>query len=167
MNFREMEAKEQDFTAFVQEHQETIFTICLMYARDREEANDMMQEALVNLWKAHGTFRGESQLRSWVWRICVNSCVSYSRKHPLGDKVHAFDFTGLVADEEEDKQVRQLHERIHRLRPFDRALVLLWMEDLSYQEIGEILGITAHNVGTRLYRIKEELRNMSNQKNEK
>ncbi|MBQ8968524.1 MAG: sigma-70 family RNA polymerase sigma factor [Bacteroidaceae bacterium] len=159
-----MEAKEQDFTAIVEEYRETIQTICLMYARDREEAEDMMQEALVNLWKARETFRGESRVRTWVWRICVNSCVSYARKYRPSGEERPFDLSGLVAEGEDDELIRQLHDRIHRLRPFDRALVLLWMEDLSYQEIGEILGITAHNVGTRLYRIKEQLRRMSNNK---
>jgi len=159
-----MRAQENDFTTIVEAYRETILTICLMYARDREEADDMMQEALVNLWKARSTFRGESQVRTWVWRICVNSCVSYARKYRSVGEERPFDLTGLVAEGEDDELIRQLHDRIHRLRPFDRALVLLWMEDLSYQEIGEILGITAHNVGTRLYRIKEQLRRMSDNK---
>lgn len=160
---KEMENTNQDFNAIVEAYKETMYTICLMYARDQDEANDMMQEALINLWRAHDSFRGEASLRSWVWRICVNTCVSYERgqrRHHNTLPISVADL--MTAQTDDDQQIRLLHDRIHRLRPFDRALVLLWLEELSYQEIGEILGITAQNVGIRLFRIKEQLRRMSN-----
>ncbi|CCZ71304.1 sigma-70 region 2 [Bacteroides sp. CAG:702] len=69
----------------------------------------------------------------------------------------------LFEDKDEDaRQIRRLYDRIHRLKPFDRAIVLLWLENISYEEIGEIVGISAKNVSVRLYRIKEELKKMSN-----
>ena len=69
----------------------------------------------------------------------------------------------LFEDKDEDsRQIRQLYDRIHRLKPFDRAIVLLWLENMSYEEIGAIVGISTKNVSVRLYRIKEELKKMSN-----
>jgi len=82
------------------------------------------------------------------------------------DTIHLEVSNLLTMDDEDAQQIKMLHERIHNLRPFDRAIILLWMEDLSYEEIGEIVGITAKNVSVRLFRIKEQLRQMSNPKTE-
>lgn len=67
----------------------------------------------------------------------------------------------INAQSEDNRQIRMLHDRIHRLQPFDRAIIMLWLEDLSYEEIGQIVGITAKNVSVRLVRIKEQLKSMN------
>lgn len=75
-----MNSKEQEFNRLIQEHKETIYTVCLMNSKDQDEAKDLMQEALIQLWKSFGTFRGESDIRTWLWRICMNACISFMRK---------------------------------------------------------------------------------------
>jgi RNA polymerase sigma-70 factor (ECF subfamily) len=161
-----MDSMELDFERIVREHKGTIYTVCYMFSKDEDEVADLFQDILVNLWKGFAGFRGESSPRTWIYRVSLNTCISADRKKkrrgesiPLDMSINLFD------DSAEDlKQIRMLQERISRLGPFDRAIVLLWLENLSYEEIGAIVGITAKNVSVRLFRIKEQLRNMSDEK---
>lgn len=160
-----MDSKEQEYTRLIKEYKETIYTVCLMNSKDQDEAKDLMQEALIQLWRSFGTFRGESDVRTWIYRICMNACISFMRKEEkYKDTLHVEVSNLLTMDDDESRQIQTLHNRIHRLKFMDRAIVLLWMENLSYEEIGEIVGLTAKNVSVRLVRIKEQLREMSNAK---
>ncbi len=161
-----MNSLEVDFTKIVREHKGTIYTVCYMFSKDEDEIADLFQDILVNLWKGFKNFRGESSVRTWIYRVSLNTCISADRKKkrkgetvPLDMNINLFDDTV-----EDIKQVRMLQNRISRLGPFDRAIVLLWLENLSYDEIGAIVGISAKNVSVRLFRIKEQLRNMSDEK---
>ena len=156
---------EIDFARIVREHKGTIYTVCYMFSKDEEEVADLFQDILVNLWKGFAKFRGESSARTWIYRVSLNTCISAERKKkrkgesvPLDMDINLFDDSA-----EEMKQVRMLQDRISRLGPFDRAIVLLWLENMSYDEIGAIVGITAKNVSVHLFRIKEQLKNMSDQ----
>lgn len=161
-----MNSKEQQFTQLVKLHKETIYTVCLMHTADQDEAQDLMQEALIQLWRSFETFRGESDIRTWIWRVTSNACISFCRKEEKHrETLHLEVVDLLTIDDEDNQQIKMLHDRIYRLRPFDRTVVLLWMEDMSYEEIGQILGISAKNVSVRLFRIKEQLRQMSNTEN--
>jgi RNA polymerase sigma-70 factor (ECF subfamily) len=135
-----------------------------MFSNNPEEVADLFQEILINLWKGFPQFRGESNVRTWIYRVSLNTCISSERKKSR--KVDTLPLTmdiDLFSDSDEDtKQVQMLRDRINKLGPFDRAIVLLWLENLSYDEIGAIVGISAKNVSVRLVRIKEQLKNMSN-----
>ena len=135
-----------------------------MFSKDEEEVADLFQDILVNLWKGFANFRGDSSARTWIYRVSLNTCISSERKKKR--KVDTLPLTmdiDLFADSDEDtKQVQMLRDRINKLGPFDRAIVLLWLENLSYDEIGAIVGISAKNVSVRLVRIKEQLKKMSN-----
>ena len=157
---------ENDFARVVREHKGTIYTVCYMFSKDEDEVADLFQDILINLWKGFEGFRGDSSVRTWVYRVSLNTCISADRKKkrrgetvPLSMDINLFEDSG-----EDVKQIRMLQSRISRLGPFDRAIVLLWLENLSYDEIGAIVGITAKNVSVRLFRIKEQLRNMSDEK---
>ena len=160
-----MDNLELDFARIIREHKGTIYTVCYMFSKDEEEVADLFQDILVNLWKGFAKFRGDSSIRTWIYRVSLNTCVSADRKKkrrgetgPLDMKINLFD------DSAEDmKQVRMLQDRISRLGPFDRAIVLLWLENLSYEEIASIVGITVKNVSVRLFRIKEQLKKMSDE----
>lgn len=155
-----MESNEQQFTALVKRHKETIYSVCLMFADNQDDANDLMQEVLIKLWKGFDSFRGECSEKSWIWRISMNTCITQDQKLKHKQDVPVAEL--LTEQTAESKQVKMLHDRIHRLQPFDRAIVMLWLEDLSYEDIGQIVGITAKNVSVRLVRIKEELKKMNN-----
>ena len=159
-----MDNLEKEFETVVRRYRSTIYTVCYMFSNDSDEVADLFQEILINIWKGFEKFRGESSVKTWIWRISFNTCVSYQRKKSR--RVNTLPLTmdiNLFEDSAEDiKQIRMLQKRIHRLGPFDRAIVLLWLEDLSYAEIGDIVGISEKNVSVRLVRIKEQLKNMNN-----
>lgn len=161
-----MTQQETEFTRLVREQKSTIYTVCLMFSDDNDEVEDLVQETLINLWKGYGSFEGRSEVRTWVWRIAMNTCISADRKRKKRKtETSALETIGVSAEEvsnegQDDKQIRLLHERIHKLGVFDRAIVLLWLEDMSYEEIGQIVGISAKNVSVRLVRIREQLKTM-------
>ncbi len=162
---KEMESLEQDFTQIVREHKGTIYTVCYMFSKNEEEVADLFQDILINLWKGFPKFRGDSSPNTWIYRVSLNTCISAERKKkrkgetiPLAMDINLFDDSG-----QDFRQIRLLQERISLLGPFDRAIILLWLENMSYDEIGAIVGISAKNVSVRLFRIKELLKKMSNQ----
>lgn len=160
-----MKISEKEFTEIVRENKTTIYTVCYMFSDDREEVEDLFQEVLVALWQGLDSFRGESALRSWIYRISLNTCISADRKkRRRADSVRLDMKIDLFADTNDDtRQVQMLRSRIGKLGVFDRAIILLWLENLSYEEIGAIVGISAKNVSVRLVRIREQLKNMSNE----
>ena len=160
-----MERNEKEFERIVQTHKTTIYTVCYMFSADREEVEDLFQEALIALWRGFSSFRGESNIRSWIYRVALNTCISSERKKRRRDESVRLDMSiDLFTDTDDDsRQAQMLRQRIGKLGVFDRAIVLLWLENLSYEEIGAIVGITAKNVSVRLVRIREQLKNMSNE----
>ena len=158
-----MTTLERQFAQTVAEHKSTIYTVCYMFSQDADEVNDLFQEVLVNLWKGFENFKHRSDIRTWIYRVALNTCISLGRKKKRAAEVRLTMDINLFEDRDEDtKQVDMLHKRISKLQPFDRAIVLLWLENLPYEEIGQIVGITAKNVSVRLFRIREQLKNMSN-----
>ena len=160
-----MKELEIEFAQIAREHKGTIYTVCYMFSNNEDDVADLYQEILVNLWKGFTKFRGESNIRTWIYRISLNTCISFERKkHRKVDTIPLTMDINLFEDSDDDtKQVQLLKNRINKLSPFDRAIVLLCLENLSYDEIGNIVGITAQNVSVRLVRIKEQLKNMSNE----
>ena len=123
---------EQQFAQLVKEQKSTIYTVCYMFSKDEDEVADLFEEVLVNLWKGFQEFQGRSNPRTWVYRVSLNTCISADRK-----------------------------KKRRKTIPLDRAIVLLWLENMSYEEIGKVVGISTKNVSVRLFRIKEQLKNMS------
>ena len=160
-----MKISEKEFTEIVRENKTTIYTVCYMFSNDKEEVEDLFQEVLIALWRGFKAFRGESALRSWIYRISLNTCISADRKkRRRADSVRLDMKINLFADTDDDtRQAQMLRQRIGKLGVFDRAIILLWLENLSYEEIGAIVGISAKNVSVRLVRIREQLKNMSNE----
>ena len=158
-----MKTLETAFAQMVKEHKNTIYTVCFMFSKDSDEVNDLFQEVLINLWQGFASFEGKSKIDTWIWRVSFNTCISQERKKKRTATIPLTMGIDLFNDKDDDtKQVKMLYDRIHRLKPFDRAIILLWLEGMPYDEIAAIVGITTKNVSVRLYRIKEELKQMSN-----
>lgn len=156
-----MENLEQEFARIVKEHKDTIYMVCYMFSKDGQEVQDLYQECLINLWKSISSFEGRSNIRTWIWRVSLNTCISMDRKKRRGDALPLEIDIDLYNDtDHETKQIKMLRERINKLGPFDRAIIMLWLENMSYDEIGAIVGISAKNVSIRLFRIKEQLKQM-------
>ena len=159
-----MENIELQFTKMVKEYRKTIYTVCYFFSKDTEEVNDLYQEILINLWKGFEKFRGESSLKTWIWRVSLNTCNNLERKKKSSVQTIplSIDIDLYNDDDEHSKQIQMLYNRINRLDVFDRAIILLWLENMSYQDIASVVGISLSNVTTRLFRIKEQLKSMSN-----
>lgn len=157
-----MQQDEQFFTYLVKQNKSTIYSVCYMFSNDKDEVEDLFQESLINLWRGLPAFEGRSQVATWVWRVTLNTCISADRKKkrtatvPLTMDIDLFDESSA-----QSQQAQMLRDRIQQLQPFDRAIVLLWLESMSYDEIAAIVGISPKNVGVRLYRIKEQLKKMN------
>ncbi|MEE3383456.1 MAG: RNA polymerase sigma factor [Prevotella sp.] len=155
-----MEQKETDFSRIIREQKSTIYTVCYMFSKDKQEVDDLFQEVLVRLWQGYDSFQGKSDLRTWVYKVSLNTCISIDRKkkrrktQPIVEGIDLFD-----KNDADNRQTDLLHQRIQKLQAFDRAIVLLWLENMSYDEIAQIVGISVKNVSVRLYRIKEQLKN--------
>lgn len=162
-----MNDTELEFTKIVKENKKTIYTVCYFFSKDTNEVDDLYQEVLINLWHGFERFRGESSVKTWIWRVALNTCNTMERKKktrvptiPLSIDIDLYNDT-----DEQSKQIQIMYDRINRLDVFDRAIILLWLENMSYQDIANVVGISLSAVTTRLFRIKEQLKSMSNSKN--
>ena len=155
---------ELQFTKMIKEYRKTIYTVCYFFSKDTEEVNDLYQEILINLWKGFEKFRGESSLKTWIWRVSLNTCNNQEQKKKSNVQTIplSIDIDLYNDDDVQSKQIQMLYDRINRLDVFDRAIILLWLENMSYQDIASVVGISLSNVTTRLFRIKEQLKSMSN-----
>lgn len=154
---------EQEFTTLIQEYQHIIWKVCYIYAKDQDHLNDLYQETLINLWKAFPNFRHESKISTWIYRIALNSCISFFRRFskfprtiPIAPQWDTFS-----EDNGSTLLLQEIYQLINQLNPLEKALILLWLEEKNYPEIAEITGLTVSNVATKLSRIKEKLKRMS------
>lgn len=156
---------EKPFIALITEYQRIIYKVCYVYAMDDYTLEELYQETVINLWKAFPKFRGDSKVTTWVYRIAMNTCISYIRKSSIRPATIPITFhleTTLPDEDERNAYLRELYRMISQLDKLERALILLWLEDKSYKEIADIMGITKNNVAVKLNRVKEKLKKMSN-----
>ncbi len=155
--------KEHQFELLVRQHKRTIYTVCYMFSHNKTEIDDLFQEILIRLWNGFDHYEGRSSAQTWVYRVALNTAINQDKKerHRIETIPLTVDIDPYEADDPSSQQIRELYNRISRL---DRSLVLLWLEGVSYDEIGAIIGITPNNVGVKLARIKEKLVNMSKNK---
>lgn len=153
--------QEKEFEKIVHRYEKEIYSICYLYANNEGEAKDLRQDSLINIWNGLKNFRGESSLRTWITRLTINTCISFKRKKKIETVGEEYVPQLSTLDSEANAQVKLLHRRLQRLEYLERALVMLWLEDMSYDEIGAILGMSARNVGVRLVRIKEKLKKLN------
>ena len=164
-----MQSDQQEFARLVREHKSTIYMVCYMFSNDADEVADLFQEVLIKLWSGFKSFEGRSAVKTWVYRVALNTCISLDEKKKRRSKAReqlAMDIDIFTATDRNSEQARLLHSRINQLPPLDRALVLLWLEDISYDEIGAIVGISLKNVSVRLYRIRQQLNSMASPDND-
>ncbi|MDE5989269.1 MAG: sigma-70 family RNA polymerase sigma factor [Duncaniella sp.] len=152
--------RESRFMKVVNDSRQLLCKVCYMYATDRDHFQDLYQEVLANIWVGLDSFRGESAISTWLYRTAINTCVTFFRRHSS----HAASMTSLdlAADLEADdgvrmEQLREMYRLISDLDKLDKAIILMWLDERSYDEIAEVTGFTRNNVATRLHRIKQRL----------
>lgn len=143
-------------------HRAILFKVCHVYCRERALQEDLFQEMVLQLWKSYPTFRHESRITTWMYRVALNTAVSFFRtvrKTPEQQSIskHEFQIPDIASFPEEYGNRDVLHSAIDRLTRIEKALVMLYLEEKSYQEISDILGIGLSNVGVKLNRIKIKL----------
>jgi RNA polymerase sigma-70 factor (ECF subfamily) len=134
-----------------------------MYVSDEFPLADLYQEVVYNLWKSFPKFRNECSQSTWMYRIALNTCITGMRKELRRPKyVPILDFAEhLVAQQSMDEYIKEMYRLIYQLKTLERAIILLYLEEKSYQEIADITGLTLNNVAVKLKRIKEKLIQMS------
>lgn len=155
-----MDDFELEFTRIAKEYRKTVYTICYFFSEDPRDVDDMFQEVMLNIWKSYPKFRGESSIKTWIWRIGLNTCSNSNRirRRSVSTVPLTVEVGGSDQSEEGSRQMQMLYDRISRLDLFDRAIILLWLENLKYDEIAQIVGISTSAVTGRLFRIKERLK---------
>jgi RNA polymerase sigma-70 factor (ECF subfamily) len=156
---------EKEFIELVNNNRALIFKVCNLYCRDDEIRRDLFQEVVLQLWKSFPGFRRESSNSTWIYRIALNTAISNFRKEskkpgkrPLSMlEVDIPDMSG-ISEEIENRSTLKL--AIEKLTEIEKAVIMLYMDDKSYDQISEIIGISNSNVGVRLNRIKNKLSNL-------
>ena len=153
---------EKEFENVVRRYKANMYMICYMYAKDSDEANDFFQETLIRLWQGFSQFRGASNINTWISRICINTCISSLRKKKKHSETIplSIDLEMLDNDNGQSQQLAHMHALINKLGVLDKALILLWLDNMSYAEIAEVMGITVSNVSVKLMRIRGKLKEM-------
>lgn len=153
---------EQEFLKSIHNYQNIIYKICKMYRDKRKDQEDLFQEIVYQLWKSYPSFRGESKISSWIYRIALNTAMAIYRKPALPVEYVEKMPEQIYADR--GQQVSENEERLfntlRKLNDSEKALISLFLDDFTYREIAAITGITESNAGVRLNRIKTKLKNI-------
>ena len=155
--------KEKAFIELIQQNERLIYKVCSVYTSEEIPIADLFQEVVYNLWKGYSKFRNECSISTWMYRIALNTCISGLRKEgkrPAHISINQLA-EQLVEPETFDENIKEMYRLIRQLKTLERAIVLLYLEEKSYQEIADITGLTVSNVAVKLSRIKEKLRTMS------
>jgi RNA polymerase sigma-70 factor, ECF subfamily len=169
MNKSQMLLKEQQFKQVVEQNRDRIQRICRYYAPTEEDQKDMYQEVLINIWKSLDSFRGDSAISTWIYRIAVNTSLGFTGRElqrlKLNVSADAGNLRNLLdqEDDEPDKmerefQLTEIETALNQLSVIEKLLISLALEKLSMREIADIVGITEPNVRVKIHRIKETLR---------
>ena len=153
-----------EFQDLLSNNNNIINKICRAYTNDSEDFNDYKQECIVQLWKSFDSFRGASKVSTWVYRVCLNVCLSQLRikKRRVSTVSNiTVDFKDDY-DSSEEENLQMIYQAIRLLKESDRAIIVLYLEDKSYKEMAEILGITVTNVGAKVNRVKSQLKSIIN-----
>lgn len=155
---------EKAFIGMIQQNERVIYKVCSFYISEDSTLGDLYQDVVSNLWVAYPKFRNESAISTWIYRIALNTCISGIRKEMRKPQRVSFSQLSDVFEQPEDMsaEIKELYRLIHQLKIVERAIILLYLEEKSYQQIADIVGLTVSNVAVKLKRIKEKLVDMSN-----
>ena len=158
---------EEQFLHSIAEHQGIIHKVCRIYRDTPEDRDDLFQEIVYQLWKAFPAFRGQSAVSTWMYRIALSVAIAKYRKKDRAASTVSLETARAVplpTAEEHPKQ-ELLYQAIARLSDAEKAIITLYLDSHSYQEIAEIIGITTNHVGVKLNRIKQKLIHQLNPQN--
>ena len=153
------------FLEQIEENQDIIHKICCLYAINTDDRKDLSQEITCQLWKSYKSFRGESKFTTWMYKVALNTALLNLRRHRIRVRTESLkeDHADIPAETDEKEkygQINRLYKAINQLGKLDRAIIMLYLEQLSYKEISEVIGISKSNVSVRLARVKKKLKEL-------
>ena len=160
--------QEQEFVTLVETHQNLIHKICRLYTESSAEHKDLFQEITIQLWKAYPKFRGEAKFSTWMYRVGINTAISLYRKSKRRIQSLSFDDVAFKIPQDEayndteDQQLTAIYKAVKQLNDIDKALIFLYLENKTYKDISETMGISEVNARVRMNRLKKKLKQQLN-----
>ncbi|MFK7921796.1 MAG: RNA polymerase sigma factor [Bacteroidia bacterium] len=156
--------KEAEYLSLINTNQARLERICRFYCRDGEDQKDLMQEIVFQIWRSRERYRGDAKLNTWLYRIAINTALAYLRKQKKDRWQGLDDKEKLLSTIENPAKILENQDRINHLmgaikelKKLDQTVILLYLEELSYQEIAQVTGLSETNVGAKLSRIKKKI----------
>ena len=155
-----MSSSEQAFLDRIAEHERLIHKICRLYADESADREDLFQEILCQAWRSYAGFRAESRFSTWLYRVALNTAITHLRKKRRPGDVSASEewVRNEAPPDPYAEEVELMYAAINRLSKIDKAIILLYLEDCSYDDMSEIMGMSVSNIGVRLNRIRKRLK---------
>lgn len=155
---------EQAFIQAIQDNQKIVHKVCNLYMQNAQDKEDLFQEILLNAWKGVSNFKGDSKFSTWLYRVALNTAITFFRKDQRQvETTELKEQLSEIAENtyKQEEQMIAMHKAIATLSKIDKALVMLYLEDCDYHEIGSIMGISANNVAVKINRLKIKLKESS------
>ncbi|NVJ87176.1 MAG: sigma-70 family RNA polymerase sigma factor [Algoriphagus sp.] len=150
---------EKEFIARIEKHQGILHKVCFVYAKDEADRKDLYQEMVLQLWKSYSKFRGNSAFSTWMYRVALNTAITQTKRLKLLTVNSEIPSLGddLEASMDASEDVKILYRAISHLNKIEKAIILLWLDEKSYEKIADTIGISVKNVSVKLVRIKAKL----------
>ena len=159
-------ALEQVFEKLIKENELLVYKVCRIYAYNEADRQDLFQEMVIQLWKAYPKFKGDAKFSTWLYRVAINTAISVLRKKR--DFITSYEpaylplqLTEDASSQIEEEKSQQLYKAIEQLSQVEKAIVMLYLEDRSYEEMEAILGISQGTLRVKMNRIKDKLRQLT------
>ena len=159
-----MDSKQKEFSQLIKANQELIIKVSRLYTNSLEDEQDLFQEIVLQLWRSYDSFKGNSKISTWMYRVALNTAITLFRKKtksPLTSELDEIHFQyEQDQDDEKQAQISLLYKVIKLLPNVERAIVMMYLDDVSYKEISETLGITEVNARVKMNRLKKTLKEL-------
>jgi len=161
----EYSERQEVFIKLLNEHSALLHKVCNVYCEQLIDRQDLFQEIVVQLWKSYPNFRGDSKFSTWLYRIALNTAISGFRKHRI--PVISFDPgtfhepVSMESDADREEQVQKMYSAIKRLSDVEKGIIMMYLEEKSYEEMEEVFGISQNTLRVKINRIKEKLRKIT------
>ncbi|MCA6067369.1 RNA polymerase sigma factor [Chryseobacterium sp. RG1] len=156
---------EATFLRLINQHKGILYKASRIYADSIEDREDLQQEIMIQLWKSYQTFKGNSEFSTWMYRVAINTAITFFKKEKQRtnhhtDTPHHFEFQNEEYNPSKDKQLEIFYKAVQELKPLEKAIIFYFMEGLSHKEIGNNMGLSEGNARVKLNRTKEKIQNI-------
>ncbi|MCF8222582.1 MAG: sigma-70 family RNA polymerase sigma factor [Bacteroidales bacterium] len=156
---------EHKYTQVIEENKKIIYKVCNLYCKSEIDKEDLFQEIVLRLWKGFSSFEGKSKISTWIYRVSINTAITVNRLNERRPKLsslekHGFTIMNEIQESDHNEEITLLLKCINKLNDLEKAIIHLYLDEVSYQEIGAIVGISTSNVATKISRIKIKLKDI-------